>query len=95
MALENSLFKQSICKFKERHYGVVIEVAFRKSVLSCIGDPGLGNRENIILRLERIPALTVYFPDFQDGKAVAIKGMVGMEDCCCSQIPVVIECFLM
>ena len=28
-------------------------------------------------------------------QGMAIKGMVGMEDCCCSQIPVVIECFLM
>lgn len=54
---------QWFCKFKERPYSVGIEVAFGKNVLACINNPGLRNGKDIILGLERIPALAVYFPD--------------------------------
>ena len=86
---------QQICKFKEQTYGIGIEVAFCKSVLSCISDPGLRYGEDIILRTERVAALAVYFPDLQDRKTFSIEGMVRMEYCCCSPIPAVVKCFLL
>ena len=89
------LFMQQICKFKEQTYGIGIEVAFCKSVLSRISDPGLRYGENIILRTERVAALAVYSPDFQDRETLPVEGMVRMEYCCCSQIPAVIKCFLL
>lgn len=86
---------QQISKFNECPYGSCIKIAFRESVLSCISDPGLRDREDIILGLKGILALTVNFPDLQNRKTAAIKRMVGMEDSCCSQIPAVIKCFLL
>lgn len=86
---------QQIRKFHERPYGICIKAAFRESVLSSVRDPGFRDREDIVFGLERIPALAANLPNLQDWKTAAIKRMVGMEDCCCSQILVVIKCILM
>lgn len=45
-------FLQQFSKFEERPYRISIEVAFGESILSGIGDPGLRNGEDIILRTE-------------------------------------------
>ena len=80
MARENGRFLQQAGKFKECSQGICIEITFREKILSGINGPGLGDREYIILRLERIAALTSYFPAFQDWKTLPVKGMVGMAD---------------
>lgn len=63
--------------------------------MSGVDDPGLRDGEDIILRTKRVAALAIYFPDLQDWETLSIEGMVRMEDRCCSQIPVVIKCFLL
>ena len=59
---------------------ICIEITFKEKILSGINGPGLWDREYIILGTERVAALSVYFPDFQDWKTLPVKGMVGMED---------------
>lgn len=93
--MEIYAFLQQFCKFKESFYRISIKIAFGKSVLPGIGNPGLRDGEDIILRMERVAALPVHFPDLQDGEALPIERMVGMEDRCCSQIPAVVKCFLL
>lgn len=89
------LFLQQVCKFKERFYGISIKIAFRENILPCVGDPGLRDREDIILGTERVAALAVHFPYLQDYETLPIEGMVRMEDRCRSQILAVIKCFLL
>lgn len=86
---------QQISKFQERFYSICIKAASGESVLSSVRDPGFRDREDIIFGVERIPALAANLPDLQDWKTATIKRMVGMEDCCCSQIPAVVKCILM
>lgn len=86
---------KQIRKFHECFYRICIKAAFREGILSSVRDPGFRDREDIVLGLERIPALAANLPNLQDWETAAIKRMVGMEDCCCSQIPVVIKCILM
>ena len=88
-------FLQKLSKFEERPYRISIEVTFGEGILSGIGDPGLRDGEDIIFRTERVAALSVHFPDLQDGEALPIERMVGMEDRCRSQIPAVVKCFLL
>ena len=95
MAMEIYGFLQQFGKFKESFYRISIKIAFGKSILPGIGNPGLRDGEDIILRTERVAALPVHFPDLQDGEALPIERMVGMEDRCRSQIPAVVKCFLL
>ena len=53
-------------KFKEGPYGISIKIAFGKGVLAGICDPGLRDREYIVPGVERVVALAVKFPDFED-----------------------------
>ena len=80
VARENGRFLQQAGKFKECPQGICIEITFKEKILSGINGPGLWDREYIILGTERVAALSVYFPDFQDWKTLPVKGMVGMED---------------
>lgn len=80
MARENGRFLQQAGKFKECSQGICIEITFREKILSGINGPGLWDREYIILGAERVAALSVNFPDFQDWKTLPVKGMVGMAD---------------
>lgn len=93
--MENYVFLQQSGKFEESFYRISVKIAFGESILPGIGNPGLRNGEDIILRTERVAALPVHFPDLQDGEALPIERMVGMEDCSRSQIPAVIKCFLL
>ena len=45
-------FLKQFSKFEERPYRISIEVAFGESVLPGIGDPGLRDGEDTILRTE-------------------------------------------
>ena len=52
MAMEIYGFLQQFGKFKESFYRISIKIAFRESILPVIGDPGLRDGEDIILRTE-------------------------------------------
>ena len=95
MVMEIHAFLQQFGKLEESFYRVSIKIAFGESILSGIGNPGLRNGEDIILRTERVAALPINFPDLQDRETLPIEWMVGMEDRCCSQIPAVVKCFLL
>ena len=71
-------------KFKEGPYGISIKIAFGKGVLAGICDPGLRDREYIVPGVERVVALAVKFPDFEDRETPAEQGVVRMEDGCYS-----------
>ena len=70
-------------KFKEGPYGISIKIAFGKGVLAGICDPGLRDREYIVPGVERVVALAVKFPDFEDRETLTEQGVVRMEDGCC------------
>lgn len=93
--MEIYAFLQQPGKFQKGFYCISIKIAFGESILPVIGNPGLRDGEDIILRTERVAALSVYFPNLQDEETLPIEGMVGMEYRCCSQIPDVIKCFLL
>lgn len=95
MVMEIHAFLQQFGKLEESFYRVSIKIAFGESILAGIGNPGLRNGEDIILRTERVAALPINFPDLQDRETQPIEWMVGMEDRCCSQIPAVAKCFLL
>lgn len=93
--MEIYAFLQQPGKFQKGFYCISIKIAFGESILPVIGNPGLRDGEDIILRTERVAALPVHFPDLQDGEALPIERMVGVEDRCRSQIPAVVKCFLL
>ena len=71
-------------KFKEGPYGIGIKIAFGKGILTGICDPGFRDREYIVPGVERVVALAVKFPDFEDRETLTEQRVVRMEDGCCS-----------
>ena len=71
--MEIYAFLQQPGKFQKGFYCISIKIAFGESILPVIGNPGLRDGEDIILRTERVAALPVHFPDLQDGEALPIE----------------------